>query len=109
VEIETLNKNMQFKRVYYRGKSIVSPVLVIYVLRTGADKNRIGITTSKKIGKSVVRNRARRVIKSAFSEIAGSLPVGYDIVLVARKRTAEMKSPQIRQVMKGNMKLLMKK
>ncbi|GHU85061.1 hypothetical protein FACS1894198_2160 [Clostridia bacterium] len=105
---ETLNKNKQFRRVYYRGKSIVLPVLVIYLLRNGLNRNRLGITTSKKIGKAVTRNRAKRVIKAAFSEVADVLPVGFDFVLVARGRTAKEKSTYIKQVMQRGIKVLMK-
>ena len=47
----------------------VSPVVVTYVLKNRAGTVRVGITTSKKIGGAVQRNRARRVIR----EPSGSL------------------------------------
>lgn len=103
-----LNENKQFRQVYYRGKSAVLPVLVVYMLRNGLNQNRLGITTSKKIGKAVTRNRAKRVIKAAFSDIAASLPVGFDFVLVARGRTAKEKSTYIKQVIQQGIRVLMK-
>ncbi|MDR2817402.1 MAG: ribonuclease P protein component [Oscillospiraceae bacterium] len=105
---EILNENKQFRRVYYRGKSIVLPVLVIYMLKNGLNQNRLGITTSKKIGKAATRNRAKRVIKAAFTDVATSLPVGFDFVLVARGRTAKEKSTYIKQVIQRGIKVLMK-
>lgn len=95
----SLNQNSDFRRVYNRGKSFVDPVLVTYVMPNRAGNIRVGITTSKKIGKAVVRNRARRVIRSAFLELYPKLSRGYDIVFVARGKTPYRKSTEIEQVM----------
>jgi ribonuclease P protein component len=106
---ETLRENKQFRRVYYKGRVLVSSVVVTYVLRNGLKRNRFGITTSKKVGKAVVRNRAKRVIKAAFSEIKDGLPVGFDIVFVARKRTANEKSTRVKFVMLRDTRMLMER
>jgi len=102
----SLNQNRLFKRVYYKGAVQSSPLLVIYMLKNNTNKNRIGITVSKKIGKAVVRNRAKRVIKAAYSELELSLPVGFDFVFVARFKTAGSKSTQIKRIMQKNIKVL---
>ena len=83
--LPTLTKNYEYQRVYGRGKYASSRTLVVYVLpnRTGA--RRVGITTSRKVGKSVVRNRLRRLIRENIRVLYSSLPVGRDIVIVARK------------------------
>ena len=47
---------------------------------------RLGITTSKKIGKAVQRNRARRLIKTAYRNLLPEIAPGYDIVVVARTK-----------------------
>ena len=57
----TIHQNTDFRRVYGRGKSCKSPALVIYSLKNRAGICRIGITTSKKLGGAVERNRCRRV------------------------------------------------
>lgn len=72
---------------------------MIYVLRNRAGICRIGITTSKKIGNAVERNRARRVIRAA-AEMLPEITCGYDIVFVARTRTIRKKSTEISAVMK---------
>lgn len=101
--IETLTKNKDFQRVYLRGKSFVSPVLVTYVLKNNKGLNRFGITTSKKIGKAVKRNRARRIIKEAFFQmnLKGS---GFDLVFVARGKTSQLKTPDILKAMEDHFK-----
>ena len=91
-KIETLKKNRDFSRVYTKGKSYVTPVLVVYVQRRRQKEVRVGITTSKKIGNAVERNRARRVIRESVREVVTQIKPGYDIVLVARKKTVEVKS-----------------
>ena len=99
----TLNTNSDFRRAYARGKAYTTPALVTYVLKNRAGICRIGITTSKKIGIAVERNRARRVIRAAFDSMPELIP-GYDIVFVARRRTVFSKSTQIAQVMKAQLK-----
>ena len=90
-DIATLNKNRDFNRLYSRGKSYVTSSLVLYVLKNRQKKVRIGITTSKKIGNAVQRNRARRVIRESCRKIISTVKPGYDIVLVARKKTSQVK------------------
>ena len=69
MDSEKLNLNKDFRRLYGRGKSFVSPLLVTYIMRTKRNVVRYGITTGKKVGGAVERNRARRVIQAAMREI----------------------------------------
>ena len=59
----------------------------------------MGITTSKKIGNVVERNRARRIIRAAFRDNLPYLKNGYDFVFVARSRTKHLKSADISAIM----------
>lgn len=93
-----LNSNSDFRRAYGRGKVYTNPALVTYVVKNRAGICRIGITTSKKIGNAVQRNRARRVIREAYL----SMPAhsgGFDIVFVARTKTVHKKSTEIGIIM----------
>lgn len=99
VRIDSLNRNTDFKRLYGRGKSMVSPFLVTYALPNRTDRCRVGITASKKIGNAVTRNRARRVIRAAYSQLLPSASAGFDIVFVARGKTPFKKSTDIASVM----------
>ena len=103
---ETLKLNMEFRRVYGRGKSQVHPLLVTYLLKNRSGGLRIGITAGKKVGGAVQRNRARRVIRAAFYSLAPKIADGYDIVFVARTRTVSAKSTQIADVMQNQLKAL---
>ena len=102
----SLNKNKNFKYVYNRGKNVVSPILVTYVVKNKLGINRIGITTSKKIGNAVERNRARRIIKVAYRNCYSQIKTGYDLVFVARNKTVKSNSNQIYDIMKQHLSQL---
>ncbi len=103
-ETFTLKKNGDFQKLYRRGKSYVSPVLVTYIIRNNSDKLRFGITTGKKIGNAVKRSRARRVIRAAFFELEPKLKRGYDFVFVARGKTPFVKSTDVKKAMEMHLK-----
>lgn len=100
----TLKENRDFSRLYKKGKSYVSPVLVTYVLKNKSDNLRFGITTGKKIGKAVKRTRARRVIRASYYEIFPEIEKGYDFVFVARGKTPYVKSQVVKKAMKQHLK-----
>lgn len=106
---ETLTLNKEFRRAYYRGRSFSTPVLVVYMLKNRRDFNRIGLTASKKIGKAVARNRARRVMKEAYRLLEPQLPKGFDFVLVARTRTASVPMQEVMRVLSFAVSNLVKK
>lgn len=81
----------------------MNPALVTYVCRNRLGICRIGITASKKTGKAVTRNRARRVIKAALQQLAPRMSGGWDIVFVARARTAYLKSTVLLPVMQAHL------
>jgi len=86
--IISLNLNTQFKKLYRSGLSTVTPSVVLYAKENGRSDNRVGITVSKKIGKAVVRNRAKRRLREVYRTNLPNIKSGYDFVLVARGRTA---------------------
>jgi len=83
---EMLKKNADFKKVYARGKSVVSPYVVLYYLKNGLAESRVGIAVSKKVGNSVTRNRAKRLIRESFRLCSFEIKPGHDLVFIARVR-----------------------
>lgn len=81
---ERLRKNPEFRLVYRRGKSFSTSLLVLYVYKNNKGINRIGISVSKKVGKSVVRSRVKRLIGESVRLNKNNLKQGYDLVFVAR-------------------------
>ena len=96
-KLVTICRNNDFRRIYARGKSYVSPLVVVYALKNRTKNVRVGITTSKKVGNAVQRNRSRRVIREAFRALAPRVRPGFDLVLVARGKTPYVKSTDVRR------------
>ncbi len=82
----TLKKNSEFRRLYAKGKSAVTPYLVVYCRKGPAPRNRYGYTVSTKLGHAVVRNRVRRRLREIVRLNEPMLKSGYELVLVARTR-----------------------
>lgn len=84
---ERLKKKYEFKKVYKLGNSYADRYLVMYLLPSNQEYNRLGVSVSKKVGKSVIRNRVKRLIKEAFRKNTDKLDKGFDIVIIARARS----------------------
>ena len=74
-------RNNDFRRIYARGKSYVSPLVVVYALKNRTKNVRVGITA--KLGEIV----------GAFIRVRP----GFDLVLVARGKTPYVKSTDVRR------------
>ena len=72
--------------MYAKGKSAVTPYLVVYTRPNRLGENRLGYTVSVKLGHAVVRNRVRRRLREIYRLNAPRLRQGHDIVIVARSR-----------------------
>lgn len=68
--------------VYRSGKAWVNNLIVMKALPNECEFSRYGFSVTKNIGKAVVRNRIRRLLR----EISRITPVkpGWDIVFIAR-------------------------
>ena len=87
--LSSLKTTDEFTRVYRKGKSYGSELLVLYVLESekGREAGRLGISISKKVGGSVERHRLRRLIKESF-RLNKSEWAPNDYVVVARREAA---------------------
>lgn len=99
-----IKQNYEFRRAYHRGKNFVSPYLVIYCFKRKYGGIRIGITSGKKIGNAVMRNRSRRIIREAFRSIYSEAKGNWDIIFVARTATVYKKSTDIAVVMRKQLR-----
>ncbi len=79
-----IKSSREFARVYKKGKFFAGKYIVLYVLPNGLDINRLGITASKKAGKSIRRNRIKRLIKENYRLNEELVRCGYDLVFVVR-------------------------
>lgn len=98
---EKINKNKDFLNLYKKGQALYSKWLVIYVKKNNLPCNRLGITAGKKVGNAVKRNRAKRIIRQAYSENEIFMPIGIDIIIVARAAAVSVKSTVLSSYLKN--------
>lgn len=80
-----LKKDTDFRKVYKHGKSFANKYLVVYILKNNLNINRVGFSVSKKVGKSIVRSRVRRLLKESYRlSCDGNIESGYDLIFIAR-------------------------
>ena len=79
-----IKKTKAFKAVYNGGAQSVNAFFAMYAMANDTEVNRLGVSVSKKVGKAVVRNRVKRLVKESCRLRADRLKKGYDIVIVAR-------------------------
>jgi ribonuclease P protein component len=79
-----LHLQRDFDRIFTRRISVADPRIIVYGCENGLDYSRLGISVPRKVGKSVRRNRWRRLIREAFRLQRKRLPKGIDFVVVAR-------------------------
>ena len=110
MKFKAICENHLYSKAYSKGKRVVTSALAVYVLPDYAAKrlakshpekrivNRIGLTTSKALGKAVVRSRCRRIMREALRLIEKERPlkVGFLIVIAARHAAVNMKSTEIK-------------
>lgn len=97
---ESLKKNNDFQIVYRTGRSYANRFLVMYIRKNDLNRNRLGISVSKKVGNSVVRHHLTRLIRESYRLQEEYFLCGYDIVVVVRVNAknssfADMKSALI--------------
>lgn len=102
----SLKKNGDFSRAYRSARMQTHPLAVTYVRRNKLGQKRLGITTSKKIGGAVERNRAKRIIRAAFAKMEPDVLKGWDVVVVARAKTTTVKSTELEPVLRKQLEML---
>ncbi len=87
---ESLKKNSDFQNVYKKGKSYANRYLVMYVLKNDTERNRLGISVSKKVGNSVIRHHVTRLIRESYRLQEDMFNSGLDIVVIARNTAKDI-------------------
>ena len=83
---QRLAKRDEFAMVYRHGNSWGNALLVMRALPNGLERSRFGFVVGKKIGKAVVRNHVKRLLRES---VRGTpIKPRWDIVFIARSAAA---------------------
>lgn len=78
---------------------------VIIYYQKSENKKEFAVVSSKKIGCAVVRNKARRVIKSAFANVCDNVSGG-SYIFIAKKDICDMPFSELEKNIKWGLKKL---
>jgi ribonuclease P protein component len=78
-----------FARLRQEGRTVSGRWMVLSARPNGMAHNRYGFIVSRRVGKAVERNRARRVMREGVRQLHLRLVSGYDIALIARTALTE--------------------
>ena len=111
MKFRAIKENHLYSKADSKGKRAVTNALAVYILPDYAAKrlakahpqkkvmNRIGLTTSTKLGGAVTRSRCRRIMREGLRalEKEKTLKVGFLIVIAARSAAVNLKSTEIKR------------
>ena len=84
-----LKRNADFQRVRRQGQSWANKLLVLTIVPNSLDHSRFGFSVSRRLGKAVVRNRAKRLMRETVRRQKERIPAGWDMVWIARRPMRE--------------------
>jgi ribonuclease P protein component len=96
-----LRKKKDFSILYNKGKSVGERCLVLFYRKNGLSYNRRAFLASKKVGNSVLRNRARRLLRESHRDLEENLKEGYDLIFIARKTIVNLKCADVKESMEA--------
>jgi ribonuclease P protein component len=91
----TIRKASEIGAVRRKGKRLGEGRVVVYVLPS-EDGTRVGFVCSRSVGGAVARNRARRLLREAWRELAPRMRGNYDVVAVARSEIRGAKMQDVK-------------
>ena len=84
-----LSRPQDFAAIQSNGTSRSHPLLIARFLRTDLETTRFGLSTGRRLGGAVVRNRVRRRLREALRVMAPSFQPGWDVLIIARPALIE--------------------
>ncbi len=91
----TLGRRSDFEALTRSGVACSCRLLVLRARKTDDEVTRVGMSTPRAIGGSVLRNRLRRRLREAIRARYASLPSGWHLLVIARPAAAEASAGEL--------------
>jgi ribonuclease P protein component len=101
---EVLRKQSDFSAIYNKGKSVGERYVVLFYRKNNLPYNRFGYLASKKVGNSIKRNRARRLMKESFRQLDKKVIDGRDYIFIARNTIGNTSMEEVKRSMYNALK-----
>lgn len=76
----------EFERVFGAKAAVADELLIVFILPNNLQVSRLGLSVSRKVGNSVVRNHWKRLIREAFRKNYESFPQCVDLVVLPQRK-----------------------
>lgn len=94
-----LRKNKHFKYIYKHGETKSTNCLAVSFVKTKIQPFKVGFSVSKKIGKSVVRNKVKRRLRESFCALYNNINQKHNYIFIAKQGIELLGFEEIKQVM----------
>lgn len=109
IKTHRLRKNRHFQYIYRKGATVHSRFITLVYAKTKIQPFKVGFSVSKKVGKSVVRSKVKRYLKSSFVLLGDSLPKDFNFIFVAKPGIEDLSFTQAKNEMASLISRLLKK
>lgn len=103
---ERLLERREFRQVYDQGQRKNFPLFTVFSLKTDLPRCRLGITVTKQIGRAVVRNRCKRVVREAFRRNKHLASGSFDLVINVKRAMGDVECAAVEDQVKRLLSLL---
>ena len=103
---DVLRNQRDFDNLRKHGRSFGSASVVLVLNKNNEALNRKAFLASKKVGNSVIRHRATRLMKEAFRQIEKDTSVkqGFDLLFIARPTIKDLKCADVKKSIEAAIK-----
>ena len=90
-----LRKRAEYLAVQGGGRKVRTRAFLALALDRDDDRVRLGITTTRRLGGAVIRNRVRRLVREAFRRGILAVPRGTDLVVIPSSSSSVLPAAEI--------------
>lgn len=99
-----LRSTVAFRAIQTDSRSRSHPLLLLRYRGNGLERTRYGISTGRRLGTAVVRNRQRRRLRSILRQLTPDVRPGFDILLVLRPAAANSTQAELQSALASLMR-----
>lgn len=94
-----LKKNKHFKFIYKHGETKTHKFLSLTFVKTKISPFKVGFSVSKKVGKSVVRNKVKRRLRECFCLLQKNINTKHNYIFTAKEGISNLSFLELKQNM----------